>query len=249
MEHAEWKPVRNGASVAQIFRLQLPNYKFGMYLKVVHRDKYSSLLPEYERLIWLKGVFPVPEVLFFGVEFNYEYLLTSEVPGFHLTDQIPLDHLPKLIKKLAQSVRRIHNIPVEKCPFNKSLDVRLKEVKQNIMNGLVDTDDFDGKRKGRSAESLYLELLETRPLHNDLVFTHGDCCLPNILFNQSGELSGYIDWGNAGIADRYQDLAITYRSLTYNIGDYWAECFLNEYGVTQSNREKIEYYQLLDEFF
>ena len=41
----------------------------------------------------------------------------------------------------------------------------------------------------------------------DVVFTHGDYCLPNVMILK-GHLSGYIDWGYAGIGDRYLDKAV-----------------------------------------
>jgi aminoglycoside phosphotransferase len=61
-----------------------------------------------------------------------------------------------------------------------------------------------------------MELMETRPGHEDLVFTHGDYCLPNIIL-KDGKLSGFVDIGRARLADRYQDLGIAFRSLEYNL--------------------------------
>ena len=46
-------------------------------------------------------------------------------------------------------------------------------------------------------------------------FIHGDFCLPNIFADDSG-LTGLIDLGRAGVADKWQDIAICYRSLSNN---------------------------------
>ncbi|GAA3333918.1 hypothetical protein GCM10020331_099850 [Ectobacillus funiculus] len=72
-----------------------------------------------------------------------------------------------------------------------------------------------------------------RPTNEDLVFTHGDYCLPNIIINE-GKVSGFYRLGGrAGISDRYQDLALVIRSIAYN---FWREShspfFLKTYGVT-----------------
>ena len=49
----------------------------------------------------------------------------------------------------------------------------------------------------------------------ELVFTHGDYCLPNS-FIKDNKTVGFIDLGNAGIADKWQDLALCIRSLEHN---------------------------------
>jgi aminoglycoside phosphotransferase len=81
-----------------------------------------------------------------------------------------------------------------------------------------------------------------------LIFTHGDYCLPNIIIHE-GKLNGFIDWGRAGIADKYQDIALVVRSIIRNFGKKYTNMFLDEYGLVQFDRARIEYYQLLDEFF
>jgi aminoglycoside phosphotransferase len=82
----------------------------------------------------------------------------------------------------------------------------------------------------------------------DLVFTHGDYCLSNIMISD-GEVSGFIDWGRGGVADRYQDLALAIRSIIYNFGKEHVPLFLDAYGVKELDEAKIYDYQLLDEFF
>jgi kanamycin kinase/aminoglycoside 3'-phosphotransferase-2 len=43
-------------------------------------------------------------------------------------------------------------------------------------------------------------------------------------------------------------LALAIRSIRYNFGEEMVPFFLNEYG-SEVDETKIEYYQLLDEFF
>jgi kanamycin kinase/aminoglycoside 3'-phosphotransferase-2 len=73
--------------------------------------------------------------------------------------------------------------------------------------------------------------------------------MPNIILNGLSGVSGFVDWGRAGIADRYQDLALAARSIRDNCGPAWAERFLSDYGLRDPDWAKIEWYQVLDEFF
>ncbi|SDP06533.1 Phosphotransferase enzyme family protein [Paenibacillus sp. yr247] len=93
-----------------------------------------------------------------------------------------------------------------------------------------------------------IDKFSKKPITEDLVFTHGDYCLPNIIIN-NGKVHGFIDWGRAGVADRYQDLALAIRSIKYNFGNEYIYAFLDNYGLTELDESKVIYYQLMDEFF
>ena len=41
------------------------------------------------------------------------------------------------------------------------------------------------------------DLLRKRHDEEDLVFTHGDYCLPNVIIDGE-EVAGFVDWGRAG---------------------------------------------------
>ena len=86
-----------------------------------------------------------------------------------------------------------------------------------------------------------------RPQTEDLVLTHGDYCLPNILLH-NGQLSGFIDLGRAGVADRHQDLALAVRSLAYNFGEGWAPLLFAAYGI-EPDETKLAFYTRLDDAF
>ena len=114
----------------------------------------------------------------------------------------------------------------------------------------VADDDFDEERQGRTPQSAFRDLRAARPAEEDLVFTHGDYCTPNLLVDPDTlSLTGFIDWGRAGVADRYQDLALAARSIEYNFGAAWVKPFYDAYGITHPDAAKEDYYRLLDEFF
>lgn len=240
-----WERIFEGMSGAYVFRLGN-----SQYLKIAPINFHNSLLPEKERLLWLQGKLPVPQVLGFGDDDVNDYLLISAVPGISAYHPQLEDKQDRLIPLLAEGLRWIHSIDIRDCPFDQRLKIKIKEARTRLENGWIDADDFDDERQGRTAQSAFDELLRTRPTSEDLVFTHGDYCLPNILLDpQSWTLTGFIDWGRAGIADRYQDLALAARSLTYNFGSAGVERLFSEYGLDTVDLDKIAFYKLLDEFF
>jgi aminoglycoside phosphotransferase len=245
---SSWERNDEGLSGSQVFCLK--NEQRTCYLKIAPINFYNNLLPEKERLMWLQGKLRVPEVLGFADDGEYDYLLISEIPGVFAHDRQFEGNQDRLIPALAEGLRMIHGVDIRDCPFNARLDVKIREARERLKNGWVDADDFDDERQGRTAQSAFDELLRTRPKGEDLVFTHGDYCLPNIFIDpQTYAITGFIDWGRAGIADRYQDLALVGRSLAYNFGSEGVERLFQEYGLGVIDHDKIAYYKLLDEFF
>ncbi len=213
------------------------------------RGSEQDLYAEVSRLLWLRGRLPVPDVLYWAEDDARQYLLISGVPGVALYDDSLRDQLPTLIRLYAQSLHQVHAVPAEDCPFDVRLDVKIAQAAQRLHAGSVDVLNFDPERRGRTAQSLFREVIDTRPADEDLVFTHGDYCTPNVLIDPDAmTLSGLIDWGRAGIADRCQDLALAARSIDYNFGAEWVKPFFEAYGVT-ADAAKVAFYRLLDEFF
>jgi kanamycin kinase len=71
------------------------------------------------------------------------------------------------------------------------------------------------------------------------VLVHGDFCLPNVLV-ASGELSGLVDVGRAGLGHPEVDLAAGVWTLQYNYGKGFARAFLATYGWPPMSDEAIE---------
>ncbi len=241
------EPVTVGESGAQVFRLEQLG-SAPRYLKLVPRRAGIDTTAEARRLAWLRGRLPVPEVIAFADEPAGSFLLMTTVAGLDAMDSAHAADPSRLVRLLAEGLRTVHALPMEDCPFDHRLDAEIARAEAQVRGGLVDEADFDEQRQDRSAAEL-LELVRlTRPRAEELVFTHGDYCLPNIML-EGGQVAGFVDLGAAGMGDRYRDLALAARSIERNLGEGWSALLFEEYGLNAPNAAKIEFFQLLDELF
>ncbi|MEZ4617116.1 MAG: aminoglycoside 3'-phosphotransferase [Caldilineaceae bacterium] len=169
----------------------------------------------------------MPRLLDYREDEDHTYLLMSAIPGIDAATLAVegLMEMATLVAELAHGLRQFHETPIAACPFDQTLARELPHLQARTAQRLVDEDNFDEERQGRSAASLLTELLATVPTTEDLVLTHGDYCLPNILLAEN-RVSGFIDLGWAGVADRYRDLALARRSIIRNCGGEWVAHFL-----------------------
>ena len=154
-----------------------------------------------------------------------------------------------MIKAYSHNLKRLHSIPIHCCPFDSRNDAKIIAATNRVQNNLVDESDFDEERRGWSAREVMEKVLcVVQQQTEDLVFCHGDYCLPNLILKPGYEFSGFIDLSRAGISDRYQDLALAWRSVRHNFGEGYDDLLFEEYGV-EKDFKKIEFYCLLDELF
>lgn len=256
---AAWQTVTIGMSGADVARLMTPGQP-PRYLKSARGSRVAELRAERDHLRWLASRLPVPAVLGWaeraGAGGAHEaWLLLSGVPGLMACDPAMVADPARVVRLLAEGLWSVHQLPIADCPFDARLDQRLAGAAWNIREGLVDEVAIRASH-GVSAEELLARLIATRPCEPpaDLVFTHGDYCLPNVLLDLASErVSGYLDLGRAGVSDRYQDLAIGARSVRHNLGAAWGPRFLDSYVSLSGNGapdpERVAWYELLDELF
>ena len=242
-----WTRVTIGRSRVHTFRLDRAGQRL-LYLKISPRSHWGELLNEKDRLEWVQGKLSVPEVIGYAANDRNEYLLLSALPGRNAASLVGDMPVTNIVQSLAVGLRMIHAVPIAGCPFDMTLDRALEGCRYNVSHGLVDETDFDAIRLGRSAADLFAELVSSRPAGEDLVFTHGDYCLPNVIID-GDNIAGFVDWSRAGIADRYRDIALAIRGLESNGSNNLRQDFFEAYGLATPDAEKVEYYQLLDEFW
>ena len=242
-----------GESGATVWRCAAANTGT-LYLKTAPLAAALDLDGERARLVWLKerGQ-PVPAVRDYGRDDVVEWLLVDEVDGVVASDPSWTAHAHDVAIALGSGLARLHRSGVRNCPFDQRVAAQVDAARRRTQAGLVREDEFDESRLGHSPVELLDEVARMQPGAEDLVLSHGDFCLPNILLRRSSdhiiEMAGVIDCARAGVADRHQDLALAIRSIRYNFGERWVASFLEAYGMPEPDAAKLEFFMLLDEFF
>lgn len=214
---------------------------------------------EYKIMDWLQDKLPVPKILSYKQEDGKDYLLMSRVQGKMSCDDEYLSNLESITSILADGLKMLWQVDISNCPINYSIDKKLEMAKYTVEHGLVLMDEVEEETFGEDGfqrpSHLLQWLIDNKP-QEEYVLSHGDYCLPNILV-KDGRVSGFIDLGKTGISDKWQDIALCYRSLLHNYTGVFggpsyegfkAELLFETLGI-EPNWEKIRYYILLDELF
>lgn len=244
---AGWSRLAKGLSGDSLYLVR-PGDGISWVMKILDRRRFATrrVADECQRLRWLAGKLPVPRVVWCGRSERREFLLTTRIPG----QDCDKTDAPRrtVVRELARALRMIHSLPIENCPFDSTLGSRLANIKGYIERG-VGHNMFEDEEGKLWRPSVYLRYLAyAQPDGEDLVFTHGDFCHPNVILN-GGELSGIVDWAYAGVADRHQDLAWICFLIRRRYGKRWLGVFLRHYGLARLDPVKMQYYLALNEVY
>ena len=222
----------SGDSGDQVYRItaaEAPN----RWVKTSSRMKHMELAGQRDRLNWIGDKLPVPKVLGYAQTADRQWLVTTEIPGLAACDDDLTIPKPEKVRMLARGLREIHSIDPAGCPFVETIADKLARAEK-----IMETEDHWNR-------SLYALLQRLPRPADDLVFCHGDYCEPNIMFHE-GKISGYVDLGFAGVADRCADFIQACYSLVRNGDKDYVDLFFSEYGMKKVDFNKILYFQVLD---
>lgn len=228
-----------------------------MVLKIEKQNEAS----DNERIMtsWLSDKLPAPKLLCSETKDNTNYLLMSKIEGRMLCSPEFLENPAQLIKLLAEGLRMLWSVDITGCPYENSAENKLRLAQTRVCLNLCDTQNAEPGTYGKTGFNSPAHLLEwlkrNKPMET-FVFSHGDLCLPNI-FAKDNKISGFVDLGSSGIADKYQDVALCYRSIEHNFNGrfggrkyngFFAEMLFEELDIVP-DWDKLNYYILLDELF
>ncbi|MBQ7059437.1 MAG: aminoglycoside 3'-phosphotransferase [Firmicutes bacterium] len=212
-----------------------------------------------EMLRFLEGKLPAPKLLACEEKDGYQYLLMSRITGEMACTEWLMDRSDELLKLIADGLKMLWLVDITECPRHLGPDHMLPRTRDYIERGLFDPSGCDPATfgpDGFESPKALLEWLETHIPPMDPVFSHGDYCMPNVMI-EDGKISGFIDLGMSGVADRYVDIALMHRSLAWNFsGAYGGKVYpdfdpdrLFDYLGIEPDWDKLRYYKLLDELF
>ena len=170
-----------------------------MILKIQECSEESE--NELRMMKWLQGKLPVPCILQEEKVDKIQYLLMSRMPGEMSCAESYMDREDALTGLLAEGLKMLWSVDITDCPYNNTLEQKLRQARNRVEQGLCDM--------------------------------------------------------RCGVADRYQDIALCYRSLLNNYsGAYGGKVYptfhperlFEELGLAP-DWEKVRYYILLDELF
>ena len=212
---------------------------------------------EHQMTRWLQGKLPVPEIIEEAFVDGTRFLLMSRIPGMHLCKPEILDDQVLLAELVAEGLRQLWAVDITGCPADRTLDQKFKEIEAGIRSGTITMEyarqeETYGPSGFRTPSELFDWLVKHRP-EEEKVLVHGDYCLPNI-FCKGRKLNGFIDLGQAGMADKWVDIEMVSWSMWANsTGQFGGKCrtfdkkLLYDALDMQPDDEKIRYYSLLNE--
>ena len=238
------EPVTSGMSGASVFRVVRPG-QLVRYVKIGQDKAAAPLRQEITRTAWLaaQGI-TVPGILRVSNQPDSYAVLMHAMPGTPAdASRLPA---PQLIAALAKALAALHALPLNSCPFDETLSVRLARAAKAVADDEVETAEFEPRNADTTPQAL-LARLNSQPPAEDQVIVHGDATLSNLMIDADGNV-GFIDCGSAGRGDRYLDLAVLAADIAEQHGTEAATAFARDYGIIW-DAAKAQFYADLYEFF
>jgi kanamycin kinase len=243
----QWTVASEWPGIATTWRIENPTGPAARvrYLKVVQAGHYPTALDESSRTQWASLFLPVPIALDAGSGDGVDWLLTGAVAGLDATRHPLFADPARLVPILARGLAAFHEqAPVDQCPFDFRVDAALTHARERVRAGVAKPTDLHPEHRHLTLDDALAELERLRPTAEDLVVCHGDYCYPNVLLDDTGAITGYVDLGELGVADRWWDVAVGAWSTTWNVGAGWEDLFYESYGIERDDG-RIAFYRLL----
>lgn len=203
-----------------------------------------DLTNEVARLSWAVTFTPVPHVLDRGVDAAGSWIITTSLPGESAVSDRWKANPGLATRALGEGLRALHQaLPVQTCPFSWSVNDRVSDARRRAAAGCLHPDRWHDTHQPLGMNRA-LEMLADVPPVDQLVVCQGDACAPNTVLLEDGRLSGHVDLGALGIADRWADLAVATWSTEWNYGPGWDGPLLAAYGI-DPDPVRVAYYRLL----
>ncbi len=250
---ADWARVKTGESGDLVYRRE-----DGLaYAKIASSARSADLAGERDRLLWLQGNgIAVPEVIDWREAEEGACLIMTTIPGVPAAE-LDGDALLKAWPSMARQLKSLHELPIDRCPFDCSLSLMFAKAADVVSRDAVNPDFLPPEDHNRPARELLDRVERDLPVRLDQeaidrVLCHGDACMPNFMIDpHSLQCTGLIDLGRVGKADRYVDLSL----MIANAEESWVTLEQRERAfsilfetleIAEPDRERLAFYLRLD---
>ena len=215
----------------------------GYYLKV---SESGSLMSEARLDEYFNSLGLGPRVLSYITQDSADWLLTERVAGEDATHREYLSEPRRLAEFLGHRLRLLHEVDFKDCPQKDRLSEYLATAEKNSEKGIFNP-TFSDISKLTKKEAQRLFLIGKEALCKDTLI-HGDYCLPNIILD-GWKLSGFVDLGFAGVADRHIDIFWGAWTLNFNLGtDEYRNDFFRAYGKDRIDTDLVRLVGIIECF-
>ena len=251
--HADWTRVKAGESGDLVYRR-----KDGLaYAKIASSARSTDLAGERDRLLWLQGRgIAVPEFIDWREVEEGACLVMTAIPGISAVE-LDGDALLKAWPSMARQLKSLHAVPIDRCPFDRSLSLMFAKAADVVARDAVNPDFLPPEDQNRPARDL-LDRVERDMQARldqeviDRVLCHGDACMPNFMIDpHSLQCTGLIDLGRVGKADRYVDLSLMIANAEENWttpeqGQRAFSILFETLEIAEPDRARLAFYLRLD---
>lgn len=121
-----------GESKSDVFKVKLARGGNG-YLKVSSSSYVKKEIDqEIKVLNWLKSFVSVPQPIAVIEDSQNIYFLMTAIEGKNLAEAFQTLGSEKCLQLGARFLKTLHSIPIDRCPFDRKLNVTLKLAKENL---------------------------------------------------------------------------------------------------------------------
>jgi len=222
------------------------NSAHGWHAKIRPADDAEMLELEAQKVNWASNVLPVANKAFVkklaGISIMFTKTLDGS-PSFDLVGKLPSD---KIVAGITEATKLMRSVSTANVPFAAPGWTRENYVEANL--GKLATSKNKHRQLHPDFSRLTLkelrDIVDQGPGNQIRVLTHGDWCMPNIMMDDEGRVTGIVDLGELHVGDEKLDPAIMSWTIRANMGNQWEDRYLNSLNIN-SQDDGINYQRLI----
>lgn len=221
--------------------VDIPRLSRGWHIKLRPGSESSSLEDEARRTKWARKHLPSPKKAYTFRMPGVAMLITKTLEGSPSYKYIDILDPPTIIAGLSVALRTMRNVNTDNFPFSPPIWTTEQAVKSNVKK----LAESKTKHKELHPDFASRTLIELSDIVNastndkEKVLSHGDLCMPNVLLDDGGKMTGIVDLGGLHIGNKHLDLAVMSWTVEASMGEKWSDYLLDQHGTTAEDQNII----------